>query len=148
MGFVSEFVMDKQTKLGVIALANSIDAPVNFGHTRSITKNLYDMVGTVALASPNKKHRFAEYEGIYSDGHNWSQYVLGLEDQLLMLNLRDAKPMDKPAVLNQLEKDTFEDSEHRGFYSGEFSVRFHRDENDEIDALILNQEKLYRKDKK
>ena len=148
MGFVSEFVMDNQTKLGVIALANSIDAPVNFSHARSITKNLYDMVGAVALEPPDKKHRFVEYEGIYSDGHNWSQYVVGLEDQLLLLNLRDDKPMDKPAVLNQLEKDTFEDSEHRGFYSGEFSVRFHRDENDEIDALILNQEKLYRKGKK
>ena len=73
---------------------------------------------------------------------------LHIQNQLLLLNLRDDKPMNKPAVLNQLEKDTFEDSGHRGFYSGEFSVRFHRDENDEIDALILNQEKLYRKGKK
>lgn len=148
MGFVSEFVMDNQNELAVIALANSIDAPVNFSQARSITKNLYDMVGAVALAPPNTKQRFAEYEGIYSDGHNWSQYVLSLEDQLLLLNLRDDKPLTKPAVLNQLDKDLFEDSEHQGFYSGEFSIRFHRDENDQIEALILNQEKLYRKDKK
>ena len=148
MGFTAEFLMNNHNKLGVVALANSIDAPLSFNHPQSLTKNLYDMVGAVAAApaSANTKLRYAEYESVYSDGHNWSYYATEIDGKLVLLNLRDGSPLAEPAILTKVGDDRFVDLNHQGFYSGEFSVEFHRAASGEVDAVIVNTEKLYRRD--
>jgi len=147
MGFTAEFLMNNHNKLGIVALANSIDAPLSFNHPQSLTKNLYDMVGAVAAApvSANTKLRYAEYESVYSDGHNWSYYATEIDGKLVLLNLRDGSPLAEPAILTKVGEDRFVDLNHQGFYSGEFSVEFHRGASGEVDAVIVNTEKLYRR---
>ena len=56
MGFAAELVMDNQNKLGVVVLSNTVDAPVYFNHSQSISRNLYEMVGRV-LMDPNSFDR-------------------------------------------------------------------------------------------
>ena len=85
MGFAAELVMDNQNKLGVVVLSNTVDAPVYFNHSQSISRNLYEMVGRV-LMDPKSFDRpllYAEYENLYSDDHHWHYYVTEMGDCLL-----------------------------------------------------------------
>ena len=147
MGFTSEFVMDNQNELGIAALANSVDAPLGFNNPRSITRNLYEIVGSIAAnhGTVTRKLKYPEYEGVYTDNHNWSFYVTEIDSNLVLLNLFDGRPLEKPIILSSTGEDRFVDPAHKGFYVGEFFVQFNRDESGEIDALFVNTEKLYRR---
>ena len=148
MGFASELVMDNQNKLGVVALSNTVDAPVYFNHPQSISRNLYEMVGRV-LADPKTFDRpllYAEYENFYSDDHHWHYYVTEMGENLILLNLREGMPLARPVVLSKVGVDHFVDPNHEGIYSGEFSVYFQRDQNGKVDSMIVKNNKLYRKE--
>ena len=145
-GFASEVVMDNQNQLGIAVLSNSLDAPVNFSYPRSISKTLYEVVGLMAADADNANLSLAhpEYEGVYTDNGHRHYYVTEIEQSLVMINLREASMFDNPAVLTRVAKDRFTDEDHQGFYAGEFTVEFYRDETGTVDGIYVNREKLYR----
>ena len=148
MGFASELVMDNQNKLGVVVLSNTVDAPVYFNHSQSISRNLYEMVGRV-LTDPKLFDRpllYAEYENFYSDDHHWHYYVTEMGENLILLNLREGMPLARSVVLSKVGVDHFVDPSHKGIYSGEFSVYFQRDQNGKVDSMVVKNNKLYRKE--
>ena len=49
-------------------------------------------------------------------------------------------------VLSEVGDDNFVNHDQEGIYKGEFFVRFHRDENGRVDSIIINNEKIYRRE--
>lgn len=146
-GFGSELIMDNDNEIGIIVLANSNDAPVYLNQDKSITRNLYDIVGTAIINSTenNIELKFSEYENIYTNNYIHHFYVAEVNGQLAMFNLRDSFPLNKPIILTMIGKDLFADPTNTGFYTGEFVIEFQRDEMDSITSLILVNEKLYKR---
>ena len=144
-GFGSELIMDNENEIGIIVLANTNDAPVYLNQDKSISKNLYDIVGSAIINSNenNNELNFAEFENIYTNNYIHHFYVTEINSQLAMLNLRDSFPLNNPILLTKIKNDSFIDPNNKGFYSGEFTINFQRDINKSITSLILNNEKLY-----
>jgi CubicO group peptidase (beta-lactamase class C family) len=147
MGFASELVMDNQNRLGLAVLSNTVDAPVHFKHPQSISRNLFEMVGRV-LTDPKSSDKlllYGEYENLYSDDQHWHYYVTEMDENLILLNLREGLPLARPVIMTKIGVDHFVDHNHEGIYSGEFVVYFQRDQDGGVDSMIVNNNKLYPK---
>ena len=65
-GYPTQLLMDNNNNIGIIVLANSDDAPVYSFQDRSISKNLYNIVGKALLNDIySNDYRWSEYENVY-----------------------------------------------------------------------------------
>jgi hypothetical protein len=105
------------------------------------------MVGRV-LTDPKSSDKlllYGEYENLYSDDQHWHYYVTEMDENLILLNLREGLPLARPVIMTKIGVDHFVDHNHEGIYSGEFVVYFQRDQDGGIDSMIVNNNKLYPK---
>tara|TARA_B100000029_G_scaffold495766_1_gene561137 strand:- start:778 stop:2259 length:1482 start_codon:yes stop_codon:yes gene_type:complete len=146
-GFGSELIMDNENRIGIIVLSNTDGSPIYLDMDRSITKNLYEIVGKAIIENNSQtvSGDFREYENTFTNHYYHHYYFIELNQKLALINLRDSFPLNNPAILTMLDKDFFVDQNHTGIYAGEFNLFFQRDENDKINSLILGNEKLYLK---
>ena len=68
-----------------------------------------------------------------------------MDQKLVLVDLLHTSPMEKTIVLSEVGDDNFVNHDQEGIYKGEFFVRFHRDENGRVDSIIINNEKIYRR---
>ena len=144
-GFGSELIMDNENKIGIIVLSNTDGSPIYLNQDKSITKNLYEIVGKAIINSNinNKSLKWEEYENIYTNNYFHHYYITELDQELVLINLRDNFPLKNPTILQFSGKDLFLDPKNSGFYSGEFFIQFERNKLNKINSLILANEKLY-----
>ena len=148
-GFSSKVAMNNTKKIGVAALANSSDAPVSFESPRSISRNLYQMIGEAITEdeSIGKPMLYSEYEALYSNENFWYFYAIEIDQKLVLVDLLHTSPMEKTIILSEVGDDNFVNHDQESIYKGEFFVHFHRDEKGRVDSIIINNEKIYRREK-
>ena len=147
-GFSSKVAMNNTKKIGVAVLANSSDAPVSFEAPRSISRNLYQMIGETITedGSISKPMLYSEYEALYSNDNFWYFYAIEMNQKLVLIDLLHTSPMEESIVLSEVGDDNFVNHDQEGIYKGEFWVRFHRDKKGTVDSIIINNEKIYRRE--
>ena len=145
-GFSSELLMDNKNKIGIIVLSNSHDAPVYSFDDRSISKNLYEIVGK-GLIKPNEDSHliWAEYENAYSDNFFYNIYVTEFNGELAIVDLDSPSPLKKPSRFNHIDGDVFNNIYDYGWNKGESEIMFERDDNNKIISLIGVNYRMYPK---
>jgi CubicO group peptidase (beta-lactamase class C family) len=138
-GFGAELLMDNENKIGIIVLANSSDAPVNWDASPSISRNLFEIVGTALLMELGPMSGdYADYQKVYTDHHYFNYYAMPSGEGLSLMDLNSDFPMRSPIMLSPLqEDDAYFAPDHKAFYAEEFFVRFRRNDQKKITSLVL-----------
>lgn len=138
-GFSAELLMDNKNQIGVIVLANSSDAPVNWDASPSISRNLFEIIGTSLLKnSDSLTEDYADYQKIFTDHHYFNYYAMPFNGSLSLIDLNSDFPLRSPITLSPLqEDDTYFAPDHKAFYTEEFFVRFRRNDQQKVTSLVL-----------
>ena len=138
-GFSAELLMDNENQIGVIVLANSSDAPVNWDASSSISRNLFEIIGTSLLKNLDPvTEDYADYQKIFTDHHYFNYYAMPLNESLSLIDLNSDFPLRSPITLSPLqEDDTYFAPNHKAFYAEEFFVRFRRNGQQKVISLVL-----------
>ena len=134
-GFPSELLMDNDNKIGIIVLSNTDDAPVYYMEDRSISKNLYQIVGKAILKSEDQYNlKWAEYENTYyfDEDFLYKDYVTEINKKLVIIDLEDPFPLKNPTIFKHIGDDSFKESWDFGWNQGETVINFERDNNNNI----------------
>ena len=148
IGFGSELLMDNDNQIGIIVLSNTDDAPVYYWNDRSISKNLYDIVGKAILESKNNSYlKWIEYENTYylNEDLYYNYYVTSINDKLVMIDLEDPFPLKKPTIFKHLGDDSFKEAWDFGWNQGETVIKFERDNNNKIISILGTNYRTYPK---
>tara|TARA_B100001964_G_scaffold202847_1_gene231453 strand:- start:51 stop:599 length:549 start_codon:yes stop_codon:yes gene_type:complete len=147
-GFGSELLMDNDNQIGIIVLSNTEDAPVYYWNERSISKNLYDIVGKAILESENNNYlKWIEYENTYyfNEDLYYNDYVTSINDKLVMIDLEDPFPLKKPTIFKHLGDDSFKEAWDFGWNQGGTVIKFERDDNNKIISILGTNYRMYPK---
>ena len=138
-GFSAELLMDNENQIGVIVLANSSDAPVNWDASPSISRNLFEIIGTSLLKNlDSATEDYKEYQKIFTDHHYFNYYAMALNGRLSLIDLNSDFPLRSPITLSPLpEDDAYFAPDHKAFYAEEFFVRFRRNDQQKVTSLVL-----------
>ena len=148
-GFGSELLMDNDNQIGIIVLSNTDDAPVYYWNERSISKNLYDIVGKAILESENNNYlKWIEYENTYyfNEDLYYNYYVTSINDKLVMIDLEDPFPLKNPTIFKHIGDDAFKETWNFGNeIGGETVIQFERDNNNKIISILGTNYRMFPK---
>ena len=147
-GYATQLLMDNNNNIGIIVLANSDDAPVYSFQDRSISKNLYNIVGKALLNDKDSNdYRWSEYENVYFEAEEFlsGYFITSIDDNLALVDLSDPDPLEYPILLKELGSDSFKLPMSSWYLPGEI-IHFERDNENKIVSLNLVNSRLYLKD--
>ena len=147
-GYPTQLLMDNNNNIGIIILANSDDAPVYSFQNRSISKNLYNIVGKALLNDKDSNdYRWSEYENVYFEAEEFlsGYFITSIDDNLAIVDLSDSDPLKYPILLKELGSDSFKLPMSSWSFPGEI-IHFERDNENKIVSLNWVNSRLYLKD--
>jgi CubicO group peptidase (beta-lactamase class C family) len=138
-GFSAELLMDNENQIGVFVLANSSDAPVNWDASPSISRNLFEIIGTSLLKNLDPTTEdYVDYKKIFTDHHYFNYYAMPVNGNLSLIDLNSDFPLRSPITLKPLqEDDAYFAPDHKAFYAEEFFVQFKRNDQHKVTSLVL-----------
>ena len=146
-GYRSHVSIYTDNNIGIIVLANTWDAPVSPWDNRSISKNLYQIVGKALLTTNDTYHlEWEEYENTYYlvEDYFYGNYITTIDDKLAIIDLSNPFPLQKPELFEFIGNDSFKVS--RGYHARYSQIiNFERDNNNNINALIMGDYKYHPK---
>ena len=146
-GYRSHVSIYTDNNIGIIVLANTWDAPVASYENRSISKNLYQIVGKALLTTNDTYHlEWEEYENTYYlvEDYFYGNYITTIDDKLAIIDLSNPFPLQKPELFEFIGNDSFKVV--RGYRAGySQTINFERDDKNNINALIMGDYKYHPK---